>query len=108
MFLCRQVSFFQLRVPSLLEDQPIVGPTSAQQHYRFDNLPDHLRKYYRYVSKLIDLLQSMTPKVTIYSSEAKCMIMENLNYKAEFYDGKSWINSNVLWSARVNEKLFII
>lgn len=42
--------------------------------------------------RFIDLVRSKTPKVTMYTEKAKCMLMENsqpADFEATFYEGES-------------------
>ena len=36
----------------------------------------------------VNVVRSRTPKVTIYTEQAKCMLMENADFMAIFYDGR--------------------
>lgn len=53
----------------------------------------YLEKYwkkYQYATKFIQLVKSKTPKVTLYTKFAKCMLMENspdADLEMCFYDG---------------------
>lgn len=53
----------------------------------------HLEKYwkkYQYATKFTQLVKSKTPKVTLYTKFAKCMLMENspsADLEMCFYDG---------------------
>lgn len=47
-------------------------------------------KKYQYATKFIQLVKSKTPKVTLYTKFAKCMLMENspsADLEMCFYDG---------------------
>jgi polo-like kinase 4 len=58
--------------------------------YNFDNIPKKHWKKYSYASKFVDLVKSKTPKITFYSSAAKCFLMENYpnpDFEACFYEG---------------------
>ena len=51
-------------------------------------------KKYQYASKFVQLVKSKTPKVTLYTKYAKCMLMENspdADLEVCFYDGESQV-----------------
>jgi len=45
-------------------------------------------KKYNYASDTVNIIQSRTPKVTVYNQAAKCTLMENSDFEVDFYDGK--------------------
>lgn len=56
----------------------------------FDDLPEKYWKKYQYATKFVQLVKSKTPKVTLYTKFAKCMLMENSpnpDLEVCFYDG---------------------
>ncbi|MCJ8736913.1 hypothetical protein PDJAM_G00017730 [Pangasius djambal] len=56
----------------------------------YEDLPEKYWKKYQYATKFIQLVKSKTPKITLYTKFAKCMLMENSpNSDLEmcFYDG---------------------
>lgn len=58
--------------------------------YSFDSLPEKYWKKYQYACKFVQLVKSKTPKVTLYTKYAKCMLMENgpeADIEVCFYDG---------------------
>ncbi|GCC33026.1 hypothetical protein chiPu_0011492, partial [Chiloscyllium punctatum] len=72
-----------------LDDRPPSPPEDVFV-YRFDNLPEKYWKKYQYASKFVHLVRSKTPKVTLYTKYAKCMLMENspqADVEVCFYDG---------------------
>lgn len=55
----------------------------------FYNLEKYWKKY-QYATKFVQLVKSKTPKVTLYTKFAKCMLMENspnADLEMCFYDG---------------------
>ncbi|XP_026875397.2 serine/threonine-protein kinase PLK4 isoform X1 [Electrophorus electricus] len=67
--------------PSLPEDIFICG---------YEDLPEKYWKKYQYATKFVQLVKSKTPKVTLYTNFAKCMLMENspdADVEVCFYDG---------------------
>ncbi|XP_064608890.1 serine/threonine-protein kinase PLK4-like [Liolophura sinensis] len=70
-------------------DKPIpVSPNCKR--FTFDNLPQKYWKKYQYAARFVSLVKSKTPKVTLYTKRAKCMLMENTpdaDFEAVFYDG---------------------
>ncbi|KAL0969064.1 hypothetical protein UPYG_G00222210 [Umbra pygmaea] len=71
----------------------------------YDDLPEKYWKKYQYASKFVQLVKSKTPKVTLYTKYAKCMLMENSpnsDLEVCFYDGaKTHLTSELV---RVVEK----
>ncbi|KAL8584489.1 hypothetical protein ACOMHN_016810 [Nucella lapillus] len=66
------------------------SPPSSCRNFTFKTLPDKYFKKYQYAAKFVGLVRSKTPKVTMYTERAKCMLMENLpspDFEAIFYDG---------------------
>ena len=49
------------------------------QVYRFDDLPAKLVGKYNLASDFVQLNRTITPKVTLFGSRAKCMVMESGN-----------------------------
>ncbi|XP_031436251.2 LOW QUALITY PROTEIN: serine/threonine-protein kinase PLK4 [Clupea harengus] len=55
-----------------------------------EDLPEKYWKKYLYATKFVQLVKSKTPKVTLYTSYGKCMLMENApsaDLEVCFYDG---------------------
>ena len=49
------------------------------------------------VFRFVNLVRSKTPKVTMYTKRAKCMLMENsptADFEVIFYDGESYVKSD--------------
>ncbi|XP_025084941.1 serine/threonine-protein kinase PLK4-like isoform X2 [Pomacea canaliculata] len=66
------------------------SPLSACKTFTFQSLPGKYFKKYQYAARFIDLVRSKTPKVTMYTEKAKCMLMENsqpADFEATFYEG---------------------
>ncbi|XP_030642953.1 serine/threonine-protein kinase PLK4 [Chanos chanos] len=58
--------------------------------YSYEDLPEKYWKKYQYATKFVQLVKSKTPKVTLYTKFAKCMLMENspnADVEVCFYDG---------------------
>uniref|UniRef100_A0A8C5CYS1 Serine/threonine-protein kinase PLK4 n=1 Tax=Gadus morhua TaxID=8049 RepID=A0A8C5CYS1_GADMO len=56
----------------------------------YEDLPEKYWKKYQYASKFVQLVKSKTPKVSLYTKYAKCMLMENspsADLEVCFYDG---------------------
>ncbi|XP_062378518.1 serine/threonine-protein kinase PLK4 isoform X2 [Sardina pilchardus] len=54
------------------------------------DLPEKYWRKYQYATKFVQLVKSKTPKVTLYTSYGKCMLMENspsADLETCFYDG---------------------
>ena len=59
--------------------------------YSFADLPTKYRKRYDYAAKFVRIVRSKTPKITLYTKQAKCMLMENspsADFEVNFYNGK--------------------
>uniref|UniRef100_UPI0037E8BA8B serine/threonine-protein kinase PLK4 n=1 Tax=Semicossyphus pulcher TaxID=241346 RepID=UPI0037E8BA8B len=71
----------------------------------YDDLPEKYWKKYQYASKFVQLVKSKTPKVTLYTKNAKVMLMENCpnaDLEVCFYDGAKTHKTSEL--VRVVEK----
>ena len=46
-------------------------------------------KKYQYAARFVNLVKASTPKITLYTSQAKCYLMENdaADFEAYFYSG---------------------
>lgn len=56
--------------------------------FNYENLPTKHWKKYIYASRFVQLVRAKTPKVTYYSREAKCQLMETLeDFEVHFYEG---------------------
>ena len=72
------------------DDPPPVPPEGADWLFNFESLPEKYWKKYLYAARFISLVRAKTPKVTLYSSRAKCHLMENEpdhDFEACFYQG---------------------
>ena len=70
---------------------PLPNDPSFIKEFDYDTLPQKYWKKYQYAAKFVNVLRSKTPKITYYTSLAKCMLMENspkANFEVLFYDGK--------------------
>ncbi|XP_037602263.1 serine/threonine-protein kinase PLK4 isoform X2 [Sebastes umbrosus] len=71
----------------------------------YEDLPEKYWKKYQYASKFVQLVKSKTPKVTLYTKNAKVMLMENsphADLEVCFYDGAKTHKTSEL--VRVVEK----
>ncbi|KAL5011938.1 hypothetical protein ScPMuIL_010489 [Solemya velum] len=86
-------------------DQPPTLPETPLKAFSYDDLPEKYWKKYQYAARFVRLVRSKTPKVTLYTQKAKCMLMENspdADFEAVFYDGaKLTMNAK---SIRIIEK----
>ncbi|KAI9593465.1 kinase-like domain-containing protein [Syncephalis fuscata] len=58
--------------------------------FTLDKLPAQYQRKYAYASRFVDLVRSRTPKITFFSSQAQCSLMENgpnADFEVQFYDG---------------------
>lgn len=62
-----------------VQDRPPHLPSSGADHiFSYENLPEKHWKKYLYAHRFVQMVRAKTPKVTFYSSLAKCQLMENL------------------------------
>jgi len=54
-----------------------IPPGGADAIYSYTSLPEKLWKKYMYAAKYVSLVKATTPKITLYTSKAKCYLMEN-------------------------------
>lgn len=74
-----------------VSDRPPSPPPEETVSHSYHNLPSKYWKKYQYAAKFVHLVRSKTPKITLYSDQAKCMVMENgphPDLEACFYNGK--------------------
>ncbi|XP_050100809.1 serine/threonine-protein kinase PLK4-like isoform X2 [Anopheles aquasalis] len=70
-----------------IKDRPPDVPTHGASCYTYDNLPEHHWKKYTYAARFVKMVKAKTPKITLYSDQAKCQLMETLeDYEVIFYD----------------------
>nr|XP_018670432.1 serine/threonine-protein kinase PLK4-like isoform X1 [Ciona intestinalis] len=73
----------------ILSKQPPIPPDSTNT-YEKSTLPDKYHNKYKYLARFVQLVRSKTPKVTLFTKQAKCMLMENApeaDLEACFYNG---------------------
>ncbi|XP_018016374.1 serine/threonine-protein kinase PLK4 [Hyalella azteca] len=66
-----------------------VPPGGAEAFFSFETLPKTYWKKYIYASRFVDVVKTKTPKITYYSQQAKCILMENspdADFEATFYE----------------------
>ncbi|XP_052077146.1 serine/threonine-protein kinase PLK4-like isoform X2 [Mytilus californianus] len=86
-------------------EEPVALPTEPIKSFVFDMLPEKYWKKYQYAARFVKLVRSKTPKITMYTQKAKCMLMENSpspDFEAVFYDGAKFTMSSS--SMRIIEK----
>ncbi|CAL8094716.1 unnamed protein product [Calicophoron daubneyi] len=67
---------------------PAAQPGDAVNFYQLQDLPRRYVKKYQFGSKFVQMVRAHTPKLTVYTEQAKCMLMENAplaDFVAEFY-----------------------
>lgn len=70
------------------QEPPPLPAQGADQIFSIENLPEKHWKKYMYAFKFVELVRAKTPKVTLYSDKAKCLLMENLlDFEVCFYEG---------------------
>ncbi|CAH1776949.1 unnamed protein product [Owenia fusiformis] len=73
-----------------LGERPPSPPTTGGDTYVYPDIPEKYWKKYQYAARFVKLVRSKTPKVTLYTRQAKCMLMENTpqaDFEVLFYDG---------------------
>ncbi|VDP77529.1 unnamed protein product [Echinostoma caproni] len=73
---------------------PRARPGDHVSLFSLDTLPEKYWKKYQFVSKFVAMVRAHTPKITMYTQRAKCMLMENgpqADFLAEFYDDQTRI-----------------
>ncbi|XP_034480295.1 serine/threonine-protein kinase PLK4 [Drosophila innubila] len=72
-----------------IRDQPAENHLGSQDcTYDYENLPHKHWKKYVYAARFVGLVKSKTPKVTYFSTLAKCHLMENLaDFEMNYYSG---------------------
>ncbi|XP_019634524.1 PREDICTED: serine/threonine-protein kinase PLK4-like [Branchiostoma belcheri] len=73
-----------------LSERPPSPPPGDDHTYLLHELPSRHKKKYLYAKRFVQLVRSKTPKVTLYTRQAKCMLMENFphpDFEACFYSG---------------------
>ncbi|TNN10797.1 Serine/threonine-protein kinase PLK4 [Schistosoma japonicum] len=68
---------------------PPARPGDPLAFYTLSTLPQKYWRKYQFVSKFIQMVRAHTPKVTLYTDKAKCMLMENGppgDFVAEFHN----------------------
>ncbi|KAL4613229.1 serine/threonine-protein kinase PLK4 [Arapaima gigas] len=91
------------KAPPLLQCPP--SPPENIFICSYEDLPEKYWKKYHYAIKFVQLVKSKTPKVTLYTKYAKCMLMENspnADVEVSFYDGTKIHRSSEL--VRIVEK----
>jgi len=71
-------------------EPPALPLQGADAIFSYENIPEKHFKKYSYASKFVDLVKSKTPKITYYSTLAKCFLMENdpePDFEACYYEG---------------------
>ncbi|EDO34707.1 predicted protein [Nematostella vectensis] len=74
----------------VLGSEPPLPPSAGNGSYLFPSLPSKYWKKYKYAAKFVQLVRKLTPKVTLYSKHAKCVLMENYphaDFEVCFYNG---------------------
>ncbi|XP_065335960.1 serine/threonine-protein kinase PLK4 [Cloeon dipterum] len=82
-------------------DQPATLPSNGADHiFSYDNLPEKYFTKYIYASRFVDLVKAVTPKVTLFSDRAKCVLMENQplpNFETNFLGGQKVSRTAGIW-----------
>lgn len=74
----------------ITDSPPPLPPGGADLIFSYESLPRPHWKKYMYAARFVSLVRAKTPKVTLYSGRAKCILMENgpdPDFEAAFYKG---------------------
>nr|CAH8828857.1 unnamed protein product [Trichobilharzia regenti] len=74
--------------------------------YTLDTLPQRYWKKYQFISKFVQMVRAHTPKVTLYTDKAKCMLMENGppgDFVTEFHNDGSRVLCSSDGSLRITQ-----
>ncbi|XP_013418582.1 serine/threonine-protein kinase PLK4 [Lingula anatina] len=93
----RKIIVYQPKIPHQpVQDRPPTPPGDTACIYTYHDLPSKYWKKYQYAARFVKLVRSKTPKVTMYTTKAKCMLMENspsADFEVVFADGAK-VNCN--------------
>jgi len=87
----------------MLNQPPTLPIKDPVKQFTYADLPKKYWKKYQYASRFVNLVRSKTPKITLYSNRAKCMLMENEpnpDFEVIFYDGRIccyFVSLSVFW-----------
>ena len=89
-----QISIYQpdAKNREVNKDAPPPAPKDCQTS-TYDTLPAVYWKKYQYAYRFVNLVRSSTPKITLFSERAKCMLKENLpspDFEVQFTDGANF------------------
>jgi polo-like kinase 4 len=75
-------------VPVGTAPAPIPGK-GADAFFSYQSLPEKYWKKYQYAERFVTLVKAKTPKITMYTRQAKCYLMENsdCDFEVYFYSG---------------------
>ncbi|ESP02150.1 hypothetical protein LOTGIDRAFT_111267 [Lottia gigantea] len=80
-----------------ISDQSNPPTDLPSKKFTYTTLPEKYWKKYQYAARFVNLVRSKTPKVTLYTHRAKCMLMENSpepDFEAIFYEGAKYTANN--------------
>ena len=68
---------------------PPTPSSGADALHSYLSLPAKYHKKYTHAARFVALVKACTPKITLYTSQAKCYLMENdeADFEAYFYEG---------------------
>uniref|UniRef100_A0A0A9XPB5 Serine/threonine-protein kinase PLK4 n=1 Tax=Lygus hesperus TaxID=30085 RepID=A0A0A9XPB5_LYGHE len=76
---------------------PPLPPGGADFIFSYESLPPEHWKKYIYGARFVGLVRSKTPKITLYTTTAKCILMENApdpDFEACYYSGLRSLQSD--------------
>ena len=68
---------------------PPMPSVGADFFYSYQTLPQKYWKKYQYAARFVNLVKASTPKIILYTGQAKCYVMENddKDFEMHFYNG---------------------
>ncbi|XP_037071368.1 serine/threonine-protein kinase PLK4-like [Pollicipes pollicipes] len=81
----------------VVSEPPPMPRSGADAFYSYNTLPEKHWKKYIYAARFVKLVKAKTPKLTLYTDRAKCVLMENgpaPDFEVCFYDGCRVVKSS--------------
>lgn len=73
------------------DDPPPLPLNGADAVFNCETLSKENWRRYSYAARFVDMVQSKTPKLTLYTNKARCVLMENRpepDFEIIYYDGE--------------------
>lgn len=82
---------------------PLLPLQGADAVFNCETLSKENYKKYSYAAKFVDMVRSKTPKLTLYTDKARCVLMENKptpDFEIIYYEGGLFMHFFFLASRR--------